>query len=777
MRKIISLFLTLAMVLSLGISTSAATAQTEFTNAEAAAILQNAADFYSPGVTADEILGELDGVAEPTIGSVYIMTDRAFGEIPTPGNGWLLQAAAGPEFEDVPEELTTAVENLGSARVILDEEGDGLLKPETAFTKAELETLILRIYNAFGTNPKDSFHAAMNNEYFGDIEVPAGLSTAGYIPEATKLAESQLAELLAKLAEGEYEQGSDEQKAADFYRAFLKLGEKDLDLYYFEGLFDFIDEAADTDAIHHIYTLMIKEMGYDSFLGVGVTENFKGDGKNIYYIPLPKFTLHEAETAYNDPKVYEVANEYNIELLRLIGDSDPENHAAAVTAFEKRVQNSGLSQEDSADPSMAYSILTLKEVAEMAGAWDYSEVIEAYGEEFDIDRLAMIIDTGKFKEYMTVMEPENLELLKTILKLDIARQYRDYMGDDFRKAYVKFREDSIGEKPLEKHDYYVYRATEQMDLLLQRLYVKYYVDPRTKAGAEEIAEGEIETFLARMDTYTWLSDETREEAKNKLRKLRVVAAHPDDMSSAWDKTDVSSNDAYIIKKAYDRAAVLISDSGYGDPPKADFNIMLAMKTYEANAMYVPTYGVIYFPAGFLTAPFYDPDASLEENLGGFGAVVGHEISHAFDDAGSQYDSDGIVRNWWTDEDFEAFGERVDKIVKHYDGFEFAPGLMNNPSLTVGENIADIAGLSVSLEYYKNLTETPDYVKFFAAYGKAWGDVRSRQRAEVLADYDPHSTYWLRVDRVVPLFEEFYEAYDIKPGDGMYIAPEDRVSIW
>jgi putative endopeptidase len=778
MRKFISLFLTLAMVLSLGINVTAATVSAEFTNAEAAAILENAADFYNPGVTTDEILGELDGTAAPTIGGTYLMADRAFGEIPTPGNGWLLQAAGKPEFTDVPENLTAAIENLANARVILDEDGDGLLAPETALTKAEIETLIRRIYSAFGTNPKDDFHAAINHEYFRDVEVPAGLSSAGYMPEATRRAELQLAELLAKLAEGEYEQGTDEQKAADFYRAFMKLGDRDVSLYYFEKLFGLIDEAEDTEAIHTIYTSMIKQMGYDSFLGVGVTENFKGDGKNIYYLPLPKLTLHEAETAYNDPKVYAVANEYNVELLRLIGDGDPETHAAAVTAFEKQVQNSGLPQEDAYDPSKAYTVMSLKEIQEFAPVWDFSKIIKAYGEEPDLDRLGLVVDTGKYKEYLKIMEPENLELLKTILKLDIARQYKDYMGDDFRKAYIKFREESIGEKPLPKEDYYVQNATEQMNLLLQRLYVKYYVDPRTKAGAEEIAKGATATFLARMDTYTWLSEETREEAKDKLKKLKVIAAHPDDMSSGWDKIDISSdNDAFTIKKEFDKAAVLTSDSGYGGKPKVDFNIMLAMKTYEANAMFVPSYNIIYFPAGFLTAPFYDPDASLEENLGGFGAVAGHEISHAFDDSGAQYDSDGVVRNWWTDEDYEAFGARVDKIVKHYDGFEFAPGLMNNPTLTLGENIADIAGLSVILEYYKNTAETPDYAKFFAAYSTAWGDVRSRKRAEVLADYDVHSNYWLRVDRVVPLFEEFYEAFDIKPTDGMYIAPEKRVSIW
>jgi putative endopeptidase len=393
------------------------------------------------------------------------------------------------------------------------------------------------------------------------------------------------------------------------------------------------------------------------------------------------------------------------------------------------------------------------------------------------DRLIMVADEGRLDEFAKLFLPENLETLKTFFKLDITRFYRDYMGDSFRKAYAAFKRNSIGEEPLPKDEYYVSKARDAMHLLMQKLYVKYYVDERTKADVEKMAQGAIDTFLKRMDTYTWMNESTREEAKKKLLNLRVIAVSPDDMSSPWDDVTATSDNAYLIYRDYLKALVKFDGGQYGENVNKDISIMTTMKTYDANAMYIPSYSLIYFPAGLLTAPYYDPDATLEENLGAIGAVMGHEISHAFDNNGANYDGDGLVRNWWTEKDYTEFGKRVDSIIEHFDGYEAVPGYYNNPELTVSENIADIAGLSVVLEYLKDTEENPDLDKFFRSFASAWSNARVRQRAIILASDDVHSAYWLRVNKVVQVFDEFYEVYGIKEGDEMYLSPEDRVSIW
>jgi putative endopeptidase len=783
MRRILSLFLTFTLVISLTLGVSAegiasAPVKAEYIkNSEAAMMLFSAADFYSPEVTAASILGELEQNELLTVENAYIMTDRAFGELPAPAAAWLIPAAEKPEFEDVPEAAKAAVENLANARVIIDDDADGLMNPDKLFTEGELKTLITRIYSVIGTNNADDFFWTTNREYFEDLELLAGNTTAGVAAEGNKKVNDQIEALFESLAAGEFEQGTPEQKAADFYQAFIKLGEVDNNISGLEGYFTRIDEAEDTAAIHAVFLDMMDEIGYQGFLMLGTMGNVRGDGSNIYSVILPALTLKNGENGYIDPTSYKNAEDYNAQLLALIGDSDPAANAAAVTAFEKAVYEATLTPEDAINMDKAYFNYTFEEVQAKVPDWNFDPILVRTTYEPGAGKLVAVPDDGRFAAFAKIFEPENITTLKTFVKLDIVRNLRRYLGDDFRKAYASFNQKNYGATPLPKDEYYVQAAAEEMNLLIQKLYVNTYVDPRTKAGVEEMADGLIKTFQSRMDSYEWMSDETREEAVRKLSKLRVVAVHPDNMHSAWDDIEITSDDAFKIRNDYSIAMNKLDLGGYGDKPDIDYTIMSSMKTYEVNAMFIADYNIIYFPAGILTAPNYDPDASLAVNLGGIGAVMGHEITHAFDNNGSQFDADGLIRNWWTEDDFAAFDGKVKNVVNYYQGYEFAPGIINNSALTVSENIADIGGVSVALQYLTENSEKPDYKLFFDSYASSWADVRTRQRAIALSQMDVHSSAWVRVNAVISLFDEFYEVYGIKPGDGMYVPPEKRVSIW
>jgi putative endopeptidase len=783
MRRILSLFLTFTLIISLtlGVSaegTASAPVKAEYlSNSEAAMMLFSAADYYNPEATAAYILGELEQNKLLTVETAYIMTDRAFGELPEPAAAWLIPAAEKPEFEVVPEAAKAAVENLGNARVITDEDADGLRNPNKLFTEGELKTLIARIYAEIGKNKADDFFWTQNSEYFADLELLAGNTSAGVTSGVNKQVNEQIAALFESLAAGEFEQGTPEQKAADFYQAFMKLGDIDNNISSIEKYLSRIDKAEDTAAIHAVFLDMMDEIGYQGFLMLGTMGNIRGDGSNIYSVSLPALTLKNGETGYSDPDTYKTAENYNAELLALIGDSDPAANAAAVTAFEKSVYEASLPREEAINMDKAFFNYTLAEVQAIVPDWNFDPILVRTTYEPGANKLVVVPDDGRYAAFAKIFEPENLTTLKTFVKLDLVRNLRRYLGDDFRKAYASFNQKCYGATPLPKDEYYVQAAAEEMNLLIQKLYVNTYVDPRTKSGVEEMADGLIKTFLSRMDSYKWMSDETREEAVRKLSKLRVVAVHPDNMHSAWDDIEITSKDAFKIRNDYSIALNKLDLGGYGDKPDIDFTIMQSMKTYEVNAMFIADYNIIYFPAGILTAPNYDPDASLAVNLGGIGAVMGHEITHAFDNNGSQFDADGLIRNWWTEDDFAAFDGKVKNVVNYYQGYEFAPGVANNSSLTVSENIADIGGVSVALQYLRENTEKPDYKAFFESYASSWADVRTRQRAIVLAGSDVHSGSWVRVNAVLSLFDEFYEVYNVKPGDGMYVPPEKRVSIW
>jgi putative endopeptidase len=779
-KKVLSVILVFILVLSLGTAVSAAPIDsdpTQFTNAEAAWALYKAADFYNPDVKYKEVLGDYDEDSLLTVANAYIMADRAFGTLPAPAKEWIKNAADEPLFTDVPEAAITAVENLSNARVILDQSGSGLMNPDEILTEAEFTKLVRRIYAVYGENLADDFFYTVNKEYFTGVSERPGYTSFGVVTEANSLANEQLSALLREFAEGEFEQGTRAQKAATFYNAFLRLGDKDVNLKHVKGYFTAIDEAQTVEEIHSVFLQMVDEIGYNGFFTMPVDGNFREDNKNIYVMTLPKLTLDYAEGLYADPESFEITESYIAELLTLIGDSNPEENAAAVAEFEKNVAAAALAPGDALDMEKAYLIYTLSEVQGVIPGWDMSSIMALQGYEPSPEQLVFIPDEGKYKEAAKVFEPENIDLLKTLLKLDVVKSRRRYLGDSFRTAYQNFAANAYGSIPVEKEEYYTLAAIEEMNLLLQSVYVEYYVDPRTKADIEEMSQGMIDTFIKRMDSYEWMDEETREAAKTKLANLKVVACHPDNMHTSWDDIEVTSDDAFEIISDYNKANFMMEDQGYGDDPDIDFIIMNGMKTYEVNAMNLISYNTIYMPAGHLVSPFYDPDASFEANLGGIAVTIGHEITHAFDNSGSQFDEKGIVRNWWTDEDFAAFDIRVNEVINYYDGYEFAAGIDNIAAQTVGENIADIGGVSVALEYLGNTEENPDYDEFFRYYALSWAQITSHQNAAAGASSDVHSGHWVRVNAVLPLFDEFYEVYDIKKGDGMYIAPEDRVFIW
>jgi putative endopeptidase len=206
-------------------------------------------------------------------------------------------------------------------------------------------------------------------------------------------------------------------------------------------------------------------------------------------------------------------------------------------------------------------------------------------------------------------------------------------------------------------------------------------------------------------------------------------------------------------------------------------IFEAMSVYEVNASFFWDSNTLYFPAAFLTAPYYDKNASFETNMGAMGITIGHELIHGLDNNGAQYDENGLSRNWWSDADYANFEQKVDGVIHYFDGYEYAPGVDHNSSQTTGEDLSDIGALSLTLQYLKEKKSNPDYNAFFLSYSHGWADGCNRQAAEAYAVFDTHSPPWVRVNACLSNFQEFYDSYNILPSDGMYVPPDDRIQIW
>lgn len=287
----------------------------------------------------------------------------------------------------------------------------------------------------------------------------------------------------------------------------------------------------------------------------------------------------------------------------------------------------------------------------------------------------------------------------------------------------------------------------------------------------------ITTYEKRIKALDWMSETTKAKAIKKLDTMIVKIGYPEKWDTTLDKVAI---------KTYDDGGSLFSNTfavstAYINNLKAELGKSVdrtkwATSVYTVNAYYNPLNNEIMFPAGILQAPFYDINAKAEENLGGIGMVIGHEISHAFDNNGSAFDENGNAKNWWTDEDFKKFKEKNQDLINFYNGIEVIPGILNDGLLTLSENVADLGGMAASLQVVSEMSN-PDYKAYFENNAEIWKFTTTKEISAYLSTNDVHSANKIRANRTITNFLEFYETYGIKPGDGMYVAPEDRVSIW
>jgi putative endopeptidase len=305
-------------------------------------------------------------------------------------------------------------------------------------------------------------------------------------------------------------------------------------------------------------------------------------------------------------------------------------------------------------------------------------------------------------------------------------------------------------------------------------YGENHFGDEAREDVENMAKSIIAVYKDRISKNDWLGDATKEKAIKKLDNMGLNVGYQDKASDLEGELTVDENltffenseniSEYSLKYEYEHFSEPIDKSQW------------AMPSYEVNAYYNPMDNSINFPAAILEEPFYSKDQSEEANYGGIATVIGHEITHAFDDNGALFDEKGNMKNWWTDEDTKAFKERTSAMVDLFDGREIFGGKVNG-KLTVTENTADAGGISASLEALKKEKEDADTKAFFETYATIWREKSSTMFGQLMLTLDPHSPTELRTNVQVANMDEFYDVYDVKEGNPMYIAPEDRVHIW
>ncbi|MEM9988171.1 MAG: M13 family metallopeptidase, partial [Pseudomonadota bacterium] len=377
-----------------------------------------------------------------------------------------------------------------------------------------------------------------------------------------------------------------------------------------------------------------------------------------------------------------------------------------------------------------------------------------------------------------------IEVWQDYLKIHTLRAYAEVLPKAIEDVRFEFYDKTLSGIP-QQEDRLKRAITAVNDSLgeaIGQLYVSKYFPASSKAQMEELVESLKIAFALRLQKLEWMSEATKKEALTKLRQLTTKIGYPE-VWTDYSPLHIAKGDAlgnYQRWRAFDRRQMLKKLGTAVDKNQ------WPMTPQTVNAYYSPNRNEIVFPAGILQAPFFDPAADMAVNYGAIGAVIGHEISHAFDDQGRRSDGYGMQRNWWTDEDSRRFQKRADRLGAQYATFSPLEGLFVQPELTMGENIGDLGGVTVAFEAYKlrMKNETPELLdgytgaqRFFMAWAQIWKRQYRDEELKRRLVTGPHSPSPYRTNGVVRNIDEWYDAFDITPKDELYFPPQERVEIW
>lgn len=488
---------------------------------------------------------------------------------------------------------------------------------------------------------------------------------------------------------------------------------------------------------------------------------------------LPDKSYYEAEKKAQHDQLLQLWSSMVEALMDKMGYSKEEAKKIIDDAikFDALLAPNVKSAEEAADYSKMYNPQTVAELASATDQLDIAAIIkQLVGEE---PEKVIVTEPEYFKALNKILQG-NFELFKNWALIRVIRENASYLDDEMREINGRYgRALSGSKKPVSQRKFAFYLARDMFSQVAGDYYGKKYFGPQAKADVHHMVEQMIKVYKGRLTNNQWLSKDTRDKAILKLDKLGIQVGYPDKIPALYDQFKVDEEESLIAN--LNQLTVTANKELFSRWNKPVDRMRWEMSAATVNAYYHPFKNIIVFPAAILQAPFYSLKQSSSQNYGGIGAVIAHEISHAFDNNGSLFDEFGNLNNWWTDEDSAHFKQLAQKMIEEFDGIPFA-GQKVNGKLTVSENIADAGGLSCALEAAKTEADF-NAQEFFINWATIWRMKATEQYMQLLLSIDVHAPQKLRANIQAENLDDFYTAFDIKPGNEMYRAPEDRVHIW
>ena len=633
--------------------------------------------------------------------------------------------------------------------------------------------------------PVDNFALAKNKEALLATKIPDGKVQSGgfYVidPRNEKrklklIKDTSLKDHDAKLVQKYYSMLMDWDKRDEQGIAPLK---------------KYVDDIESISTLDEM-TAFLKDIDRSAITGLPFTYDVTPDRDDplIYTVQLnvPELTLTDS-AEYGDKQtdagklMKETAEKCWPVTLAKLGYSDKESSEIIEESFElegmfakNMINVAGYYAADYETKS--YNPCNIEELEKKVEGFPIRSILDGRG--LGESKIYNVTEPDFFGSLADIYTEQNLELIKSWLITRAVDYSTDLLDKDTRDKITEASNEVSGVSGVEPDDTRAMHIIgDRLTIPLDNMYVREYCTEEMRNDILEIINKLLDSYREILNEEDWLGEATRKKALEKIDNMAVRAVYPDKLAD-WSEFEVKGFDEGGSVLEADLAATRFSD----EQLRRKINTKVDRSEWDqavvsltaTNAYYDPYQNSINILAGMLSSPMYDKNASFEENLGGIGIVIGHEISHAFDTAGSQYDKNGRLANWWTEEDRKAFSERAQKLIDYYNKLEPLPGIKYNGAHVQGEAIADLGGVKSTLRVASKEKDF-DYDKYFSNIAKVWSIKRLKNEEIRRLTQDEHPVPYLRINIPIQQYDEFVETYGVKEGDGMYVAPEDRICVW
>lgn len=649
-------------------------------------------------------------------------------------------------------------------------------------------------------SPKSDFYNYVNGTWMKTAKIPGDRARWGSFDELRqKTDEDALAILKSAMPDNKDIEGikvlpgSDQEKAVFLFQTIMDLETRNKQ--GIDPLRPYLDKIDAVNSIEDLQALLIEmePKGGLGFFGFNVRADAKDSNVNAGYLgggglglPDRDYYVKDDEDSKETRKKY-VA--HVTRMLQYLGDSeeDAAKQAERILDFETSLAEPQMDKVDRRDPNKRYNPKSIADLNALVPSIDWRAYFDGIGAK-GIDTV-IVSDVNYMKALQGIFAKGNIDDWKTYLRWSVLNSAAGFLSEDIETAnwefYSKTLRGTKEQRPQEE------RALQTLNWTIGEALGKLYVDkkfpPEAKVKAEKMIQNVIKAFENRITKLDWMSEETKQKAIEKLKATKIKIAYPDQWKdySALEIKSVEEGGTYLqnmlntsewnYQKNIEKIGKPVDKSEWFMAPQI------------VNAYFNPSYNEIVFPAAILQPPFYNYQADDAVNYGGIGAVIGHEISHSFDDSGAKFDKDGNLNNWWTEEDFKQFNALGDKLAAQYDELEILPEVNVNGKFTLGENIGDLGGvnaaydaLQLSFEENGRPGDIDGFTaeqRFFMSWATVWRTLSTDEALKNQIKTDPHSPGLFRAIQPLKNIQAFYDAFDVKEGDDMYLEPEKRVHIW